>query len=286
MQDNKGRVGSLSFPSYFLCSTLCFIAAHCPLFPPSGTPHTHTHTHMHNARRKNLTNFFMQTLLFVGILGRTQHAAFVRIICIFTAIYLHVAWSAGFLVPLSVKLIVKLAWWNRHTLNVSECIRKISRVDPFCALLSQHHCERRSNADLQVQLVIKMGVGKSEQRLVCKLWQQDLSEWPFIMAPWWHSTEGDRQVNQQRTWIQHTQLPLIGNKWHYFIPGTREVFLQLPIEHFEPGFTGENGGVWIMWPSCLVNSRSECGAKQPWESRGVGGLVGSALDRTHKHIAV
>lgn len=44
MQDNKGRVGSLSFPSYFLCSTLCFIAAHCPLFPPSGTPHTHTHT--------------------------------------------------------------------------------------------------------------------------------------------------------------------------------------------------------------------------------------------------
>lgn len=58
------------------------------------------------------------------------------------------------------------------------------RVVPFCTLLSQHHYKGRSNADLQVQQVIKMGVCKSEHRFVCKLWQQDLSEWPFITAPW------------------------------------------------------------------------------------------------------
>lgn len=39
------------------------------------------------------------------------------------------------------------------------------------------HYETRSNADLQVQQVIKMGVCKSEHRPVCKLQQQDLSEW-------------------------------------------------------------------------------------------------------------
>lgn len=118
MQDNKGRVGSLSFPSYFLCSTLCFIAAYCPLFPPPGTPQVrahartltctkhdkeiwHTFSHKHFILYKlQLSKFCCKHASVVTRMRRMQHTVSMHLICLFTAIYLYVAWIAGFSVHL------------------------------------------------------------------------------------------------------------------------------------------------------------------------------------------